>query len=232
VAEKIDTTVDTKEQSQDGISEALHRKWDIIFKWFGLAGALFAAGWTFYTYSQNRADDINRQRVLNEENRIARAKDQNSFIFQRQASMYLDASMSASTIAAALDPVTQNKNVIGPKALKEAREKFEELYWGPMVIVSDHRVEIAMVVFRECMLKKGKDCERQNVNRYGKPLDQAVVSSLGKPLLVNLSLELAACTRSALKEDRGIDFGGAIGGGVSKLPSEDLLKTVEVCPYD
>jgi hypothetical protein len=213
------------------MTEETHRKWDIIFKWFGLLGVIFAGIWTFYTYYQNRKADIEKQGDIRKEEKIAHTKDQNSFIFQHQASLYLDAARSAATLALGLDPNRRDTRATDAKALSVARQRFEELYWGELVIVEDRRVEMAMVVFRECMLSNGKNCNRLDINQDSKRIDPKILAKLGYPSLLNFSLELAACTRSALEDDRDIDFGELKTSDDMKV-SENSRKRSTVCPYD
>lgn len=193
---------------QDGISEGIHRKWDIIFKWFGLVGALCAAGWTIITYGNARSEEL-----------LARTKDQNSFIFQHQATLYFDATRAAAVIALGRSSLPDESKDVDMIQLREAEKRFEELYWGELVVVEDHRVEIAMITFRDCYISDEKNCARSTNNQFGKPIEQSVLENLGVPSLKQFSLELAACTRTALEQDREIKFGHRRPPGT-------------ICPYD
>ncbi len=206
--EEADKKVVAEEQEEGGISEAVHRKWDILFKWFGLVGVLFGAGWTIITYQNARADEL-----------LARTKDQNSFIFQHQATLYFDATRAAAVIALAKSPLADENKNVNQEQLKEAEKRFEELYWGELVVVEDHRMEIAMITFRDCYISDENNCERPNKNQFGKPIEQSVLDNLGTHSLKQFSLELAACARTALEQDREIKFGHQRPPGT-------------ICPYD
>lgn len=210
------------------MTEDDHRKWDIIFKWLGLAGAIFAAMWTAYTYRQSRATDLQHDKEIREENKKSHTKDQNSFIFQHQASLYFDAANSAAILALGFDPNGRDKGVENATSLATARQKFEELYWGDLVIVEDRRIEMAMVAFRECLLKKGVECKRPEISQDSKPISKEVLSELGEPILQNLSLELAACMRSSLQDERGIEFEDL----TDMQMAGEVRKRSAVCPYD
>ncbi len=185
-----------------------HNKWDIVFKWIGLLTAIAAGVWTYYKFRDDRAVDLAHQQETVNRDEKARKNELNSFIFQRQSGLYFDAARSAATIATSKDA----------KRLKEARDRFEELYWGELVVVEDRRVELAMISFFLCYKTSG--CQRRSVNQLNLPLDAAkLLKKYGPPTLENLSLELAACIRSALQEDRGVMFGN----------QKDALTT---CPYD
>jgi hypothetical protein len=94
------------------------------------------------------------------------------------------------------------------------------LYWGELVVVEDRRVELAMINFGRCVDLGGKDCFRLvKDDENGNPIPAERLALLGPRLIDNFSLELAACIRSALKKDRGIDFGKLAD------PRSD-------CPYD
>jgi len=189
------------------MTEEVHRKWDIIFKWFGLVAVLASAGWTVHSYRESRASELEQRKYAQGKDEEARTKDQNSFIFQRQAMLYLDATRAAAAIATSADRQT----------LHEMGERFKQLYWGELVVVEDRRVELAMIAFGLCWAKDGKDCKRITQNQFGKPIDPAQIKA--EPLLRNFALELAACTRSALKKDRGIVFG-------------EVSAANTTCPYD
>ena len=185
-----------------------HNKWDIAFKWIGLLTAIVAGGWTYYKFRADRAVDLVRQQQAEKRDEDARKNELNSFIFQRQSGLYFDAARAAATIATSKDI----------KRLKDARDRFEELYWGELVVVEDRRVELAMISFYGC--HKSNDCQRRRVNQFNQPLEAATLGEkYGPPTLSNLSLELAACIRSALQEDRSIKFGN----------QKDALTS---CPYD
>jgi hypothetical protein len=173
------------------MTEEEHRKWDIVFKWLGLLGVLGGAAWTVHTYLESRT------------------KDQNSFIFERQAVLYLDATRAAATIATAFDPDVEVSKAVDAKTLQTERERFEQLYLGELVSVEDRRVELAMIAFRECLLRGGKNCIRTNLDQFEKPMPKETVDRLGPADLHHFSLDLAACVRSALQEDRKIQFGEA-----------------------
>ena len=201
------------------MDEGTHRKWDIVFKWLGLSGVLLSAWWTVHTYQHTREVELQQQKYTQEKDNEARTKEQNSFIFQHQATLYFDASKTAATLAAANAPNSSYRNNISKKAAEEALQRFEQLYWGEMVVVEDRRVELAMISFRNCLLHKGVDCSRLPNNQNGKPISQDLIEKLLEPTLLNLSLELAACTRTALQEDRKIQFGS-------------VQEAITRCPYD
>jgi hypothetical protein len=217
------------------MDDKAHNFWDIVFKWISLLVVIAGAGWTLYTYRIDRAEDADkrqRERALDLDSRTeeirAHTKDQNAFIFQRQASLYFEAAQSAATLATALDPASRHKQSISLKTLKDRGERFQQLYSSELVVVEDRRVEMAMVAFRHCLDDKGRDCTRPSVNQDAKLIDPQVIARLGKAGLLNLSLELAACMRSALQEDRGIDLGDLKYGDVER----DARRISSVCPYD
>ena len=183
------------------MTEDTHRAWDIIFKWMGLYAVLLSAWWTVHTYNQGRT------------------KEQNSFVFQHQATLYFEATRAAATLAMALDTASDDDQAMSSDSLKAERERFEQLYWGELGAVEDRLIELAMMSFRSCLMQDGKNCEREEINQFGKPISKDVLKKLHDPLLLNMSLELAACTRTALEEDRGISLGAT-------------KQAAAICPYD
>jgi len=198
------------------MTEDTHRNWDIIFKWFGLVAVLASAWWTVHKYRGDRALELAQQAYAQQKDEEARTKDQNAFVFQHQATLYLDAAKAAATIATAIDPNAKDQKAISAKTLNDARERFAQLYWGELVIVEDRRVELAMISFQRCLLQKGINCVRVDKNEYDKPIkpDTEV-----EPTLQNLSLEIGACIRTALQEGRRIQFG-------------QVKSAITTCPYD
>jgi hypothetical protein len=201
------------------MTEESQRTWDVVFKWLGLLAVLISGYWTVITYRDSRASELAQQLENHRKDAEARTKDQNSFIFQRQATLYFDAARSAATIANGIDPFPHDSKVVDAKTLRAERLRFEQLFWGELVVVEDRRVEMAMIAFRECLQRDGLNCNPVIVNQFGRNIDPDVVKRLGDPVLVNFALELAACTRSALEKDRQIAFGA-------------LEDSLTVCPYD
>jgi len=204
------------------MTEETHRRWDIIFKWFGLVSVLASASWTVHSYRQSRASELEQQKYTQQKDAEARTKDQNSFVFQHQATMYFELVQATATIASALDPNALDAGSIEPKTLKDARERFAQLFWGELVPIEDRRVELATIAFQRCLLIKGIGCERVDVTQHNKPI---ITTNLDDPNLQNFSLEIGACVRSALEEERGIKF--------SLVDSPLKVKTaITACPYD
>jgi hypothetical protein len=173
------------------VTEDKYRMWDIRFKVGGAFVVIVSALWTLHTYND------------------ARTKEQNSYIFQRQAALYFDAAQTAATIAISKDP----------QKLAPALERFNELYAGEMVIVEDRRVELAMIAVHNCLPDNAKMCVRPTKNQNNKDIDAKKLELLGQESLYEFSLELAACTRNALQDDREISFG-------------KVQPAKTVCPYD
>jgi len=201
------------------MTEETHRRWDIVFKWLGLVSVLASAAWTVHSYNQSRALELEQQKYTQQKDEEARTKDQNSFVFQHQATLYFDTARAAATIATALDPNALDRKTVTAKALIDARERFAQLYWGELVIVEDRRVELAMITFQRCLLKNGKNCARADVDEYGKRLEPEKLNAGGDANLQNLSLEIGACVRTALQEGRKIQFG-------------QVKSAITACPYD
>lgn len=184
--------------------------WDLIIKVVGLVALIASGFWTLVTFRENRRVDQDHLRDADRKDSQARLQELNKYVFEKQASLYFEATEAAATIA-----MTHDKS-----SKKAATEKFYKLYFGPLVIVEDRRVELAMIEFSRCLNTDGVSCARTipNDQRDVAFLPEKV-SSFPPPTLDNLSLELAACVRSALKYDRGIDFGKLAG-------------PISVCPYD
>jgi hypothetical protein len=168
-----------------------YRSWKIAFKWIGLVGVIVSGLWAVHKYSEDKA------------------KEQNSFVFQHQASLYWDVSRVAASLAASRDEKTR----------KEAEERFLQLFYGELAGVEDRRVELATIAFDKCWESNGKTCEREGENQYGQKIDLGKLRAKAQPTIEYLALEIGACTRSALVETRKVEFG----------KMEPVFAT---CPYD
>jgi hypothetical protein len=192
------------------LDETKPTNWDLIVKIVGLVALVASGLWTLYKFRADRRVDLEHQAEAQKTEAKLRADELNRFVFERQAGLYFEAAQAASTIA------TSNNKA----EKKTAGDEFYELYFGQLVVVEDRRVELAMIEFSRCLNQNGANCSRTiKTNQDEKPLPPELVAQLGPATLDNLSLELAACMRSSLKADRGIDFG-------------KLIDPVSRCPYD
>jgi hypothetical protein len=114
------------------MTEQMHRRWDIIFRWFGLLSVLASAYWTVHSYSQSRVSELEQQKYAQQKDAEVRTKDQNALVFQHQATLYFDAVKATAAIATAMSPKTLDANAIDPKTLKDARERFAQLFWSEL----------------------------------------------------------------------------------------------------
>jgi hypothetical protein len=120
----------------------------------------------------------------------------------------LEAARAASTLAISSDPTK----------IEAATTRFRELYFGELVVVEDRRVELAMIAFESCLEQTG--CIRRDHDQHGNLLTaETLATKYGPAIRTNLSLELSACIRTALQQDRGIQFGNTANAQTT-------------CPYD
>jgi hypothetical protein len=159
---------------------------DATFKGIGLITVLIGALWSVHRYHQDRKNE------------------HDLYIFQHQAALYFDASRAAATLATSNDP----------KGLEEARARFDQLFWGELVVVEDRRVELAMIAFNNCLNDPKKDCREEMQTQYNKNKDIPAKGSIEKR-----ALDLSACARESLKHQWAIEFG--------KVPPAGTK-----CPYD
>ena len=151
----------------------------VVFQWIGLATVVASGIWAVLKYSEDKT------------------KEQNSFVFQHQATVYWDVSRVAASLAASRDEKTR----------EEMEERFLQLFYGELAGVEDRRVELATIAFDKCWESKGSKCEREPVDQREKPIDLDKLRVKSKPTIENLALEISACTRSALAETREVQFG-------------------------
>ena len=98
--------------------------------------------------------------------------------WEQQVALYFDATSAASTLASSLDST----------ALFKAKEKFYELYYGPLAVVEDTEVEAAMVRFDRCLqaLETGS-CTRTELKNLSLALAHSCRESIGRAWELDLS---------------------------------------------
>ena len=165
--------------------------WDLIVKVVGLIALIASGMWTLYKFRDDRRVDLEHRKEADKKDDDARAQEFNKYVFERQTDLYFEAARTAATISTSNDK----------QAVKKAIDRFHSLYFGDLVIVEDRRVERAMIAFNRCLDSNNTLCVRPP----GEP--KTPTSDPGAFGLNDFSLELAACIRSALTGDRGIDFG-------------------------
>jgi hypothetical protein len=191
------------------MNDAVMKKWDLRVKVIGLVTLIASGGWTLYKFREDRRVDLDHEQQATLREEATKKKELNAFIFQRQAMLYFDAANAAAIIATSKDAAEVSK----------ARDRFTALYYGELVVVEDRRVELAMITFERCLETRQDDCSRFPFTQKDKRITDEHMRQLGPGELKNLSLELAACVRTALATDRGIDFGS-------------LSDPKTSCPYD
>jgi hypothetical protein len=175
----------------------MDKVWDLRLKVIGLVALIASGSWTLYKFREDRRIDLLHEQQAISREEFSKNMERNSFIFQRQTMLYFDAARSAATIATSKDQ----------QDVKKAKERFEELYFGEMVVVEDRRVELAMITFQRCLEEKTPECYRYPFDQNHKLIPDEQMKRLGPGSLPDLSFELAACVRSALTTDRLVDFG-------------------------
>jgi hypothetical protein len=139
------------------MDEQQHRRIDIGIKLITAVLAIIGAGMGLWKYFD------------------AAEKEFRKPYWERQISFYFQATSSAAILATSHDQ----------KTLKEAEAKFWELYWGPLALVEDRRVEAAMVRYGDCL--EDKKCNGNSLQQLSLNLAHTCRQSLGASW--NLKLE-------------------------------------------
>jgi hypothetical protein len=232
------------------VNESRHRTWDIRIKVVGLVALLASGWWTIYKFRDDRRIDLQHQEDARKHDELARRSELNSYIFQRQANVYLDAVKAAATIATSSDH----------KAQQEARERYDELYDGEIKVLADNRVFAAMSAFKVCIdhVDSHGQCRSlssmgltsalaakalgPNVSKLDAEAEVAKIiparqspqpelplkhkghtENVAGVTLGQLTGELAACIRMSLETERSINFGTLHSAGDSCPYSDDTL---------
>ena len=133
-----------------------------ILKTVGVLVAVAGFVWGIYQYFDNREREIE----------TARVQATRPFL-DRQMTLYTDATRAVAVIATSADAAEKAK----------AEQRFWELYWGELALVEDHRVENAMVAFKN-----------------------GLVGQIDKADLQQLALDLAHACRESLADSWGVDL--------------------------
>ena len=131
------------------MDENRHRRIDIAIKTTTALVAIFGAAIGLWKYFDSVEKEFRKP------------------YWEKQVALYFQATSSAATLA----------TIDNPEERQEAEAKFWELYWGPLALVEDRKVEGAMVRFGNCL--KGGNCEGSNLRQLSLELAHTCRESLG-----------------------------------------------------
>ena len=133
------------------MQESEHRFHDAVAKWIALFTVVCGGIYGFWQYKDVIEKDFRKP------------------FWEKQLDHYFDASSAAATLATSCDQ----------EALALANSEFYRLFYGPLAIVEDSRVEQAMVAFHQALSSAG-------------------ATECGTPELKALSLQLAWSLRQSI----------------------------------
>jgi hypothetical protein len=193
------------------MDEATARKWDIIIKIVATLGVAIGGCWTYYVFRDDHNKDKEHQQQLEQASAVSRKQELNSYIFQKQASLYLEIADTASIIATSRDKT----------AIARAKERFIALSNGDVLVVEDRPIQLSILTIKRCLETDEVNCYRYPFTQRHQPIPEPADkgAKLGPPSMLSFSMELSACVRSAFEKERGLDFG-------SKADEESP------CPYE
>lgn len=110
---------------------------DVVSKIGGTVGALAGGAWTVWLYFQSRKKELQARK---QEAITAELNAKEGFLSKR-LELYFEATTCAATIA-----TSQDENEV-----EAAKKRFWILYWGPMCVIEDKRVEKVMMDFGEAL---------------------------------------------------------------------------------
>jgi hypothetical protein len=145
------------------MDEAKHRKWDIVLKVVAAFGFSATFLWGAYTYYVTRDHDFKKE------------------FYYYQTKYYTETSEVASLISLADD--------LHHPEITKARNRFWQLYLGPMCLVEDDSVEKGMIRFGQ-LLRKCEIGEIKNIDTlqsYSLSLAHYCRESLGKSWQIDLA---------------------------------------------
>lgn len=106
--------------------------------------------------------------------------------WERQLSLYFEVTAAASTLASIDSGKIDSSNREELRA--QAQEKFWQLYYGPLEIVTDDDVTDAIVEFKECFLKRrAGDLTPRELEVKSLELARACRASIGESWNIELS---------------------------------------------
>lgn len=131
-------------------ADLTNKKWELFFKWIGLATVLFGIAWPIFQYTRTlRQNEVDRQARAAQE---ITQRDKELATARREAQRpFLELQLKLYTEAVA---VAGKLNTLAPGPDRDrARRRFEELYWSELSVVEDKQVEVAMMEFK-CALER------------------------------------------------------------------------------
>jgi hypothetical protein len=76
-----------------------------------------------------------------------------------------------------------------------------------------------MLAFYDCIYDQPNNCQALGVTQHGNSIEPKTLKKAGADTPLSRSLDLAACVRDALKQDRDIKFG-------------EVSPAASTCPYN
>lgn len=119
------------------MDEARYRYWETVFKAATMLSLLAGGVWTIWQHFEARKSEA---ATREQQARATKLEAQKVFLAKRHE-LYFDAVNAAATIARTKSDAER----------RDATDKFWKLYWGPMALVEDAKVEAAMVAFGRCV---------------------------------------------------------------------------------
>jgi hypothetical protein len=138
---------------------------ETVLKWLGAAVALAGAITGIFSYRASIANS-----------KAASEREYQKPFYDRQMTLYFDASRAAATLASSRNP----------NELRKASERFWQLYWGELCIVEDQQVESKMrdfgIVLSQVEKAPGRLTvqEQQSLRKPSYDLAQSLRDSLSK----------------------------------------------------
>ena len=106
--------------------------------------------------------------------------------WERQLSLYFDVTAVAATLASIDSGKINSENREELRA--QTQEKFWQLYYGPLEIVTDEQVTDAIINFKECLLKRqAGDLVPRDLEIKSLELARACRASIGESWNIELS---------------------------------------------
>jgi hypothetical protein len=130
-----------------------------------IASLLPAAALVFAVIQFNEQSKLSRQALLDQAV-ITSATNERTFmnsVLGRQLDLYLQASSAVSTLSSSTDR----------KAIGNARDNFQQLYWGPLVMFESPEVSLAMKKVRACLVR-GNGCSTAELHNLSLELSSSL----------------------------------------------------------
>ncbi len=184
-----------RSNADEAQQQELRIKWlTLLVTFLGFAGTIATIYIQFEAFIAEQKAQQQASRDQGDRDALARANEYKKQFFEKQLDFFAQACQAAGTITFA--PIDSTE-------FKDARAKFEELYWGRLAIVESNQVAGQMVAFRDALqtlISAKSDDEQKAAREKLRDISLDLAHQCRDTVAVNFNVELGTLPLTELKK--------------------------------